>query len=305
MLRNADTALYAAKRAGKGRSEVYSPDMHRTSMDQLQRQSDLSKALHGQELTVHYQPTIDLTTGTVEGVEALLRWNHPEHGPISPASFIPVAETSGLIVPIGRWVLREACVTAAALQVGRIQPLSMHVNVSPRQLHDPSIVSYASDVLNETGLNPALLVLEVTEGVLLDDPLAIEVLHALRGLGLRVAIDDFGTGYTSINYLQRLPVDILKIDRSFVSGEALDSAERTAFLTAIIGLANSLGLHSVAEGIEARDQLDELRRIGCNAGQGFLWSAATPSTEIAVAIDLINGQTVGNSLVGTTPSRED
>jgi diguanylate cyclase (GGDEF)-like protein/PAS domain S-box-containing protein len=274
LLRNADLAMYSAKRSGKGRSARYQDEMHKETDDKLGLQTALKTALANNELSVHYQPTIDLASGVVEGVEALLRWNHPTRGSISPVDFIPAAEAHGMIIPIGRFVLMEACRAAVALQADHEAPLLMHVNLSPQQLHDPSIVDTVRLALNEAKLAPNLLVLEITEGVLLDDPVAVQRLHQLHELGILIAIDDFGTGYTSISYLQNLPIQILKIDRSFVSGDALADSERVAFLSAIVGLAKSLNLRSVAEGIEQSNQLVELRGLGCNAGQGFLWARA-------------------------------
>jgi diguanylate cyclase (GGDEF)-like protein len=285
LLRNADLAMYSAKRSGKGRSAVYQEAMHKESDDKLQLQTDLKTALVNGELSVHYQPTIDLASGVVEGVEALVRWDHPVQGAISPEDFIPIAEAHGMIIPIGRFVLKEACHAAVSLQNGHEPPLLMHVNLSPQQLHDPSIVETVGQMLAEAKLGPELLVLEITEGVLLDDPVAVQRLHQLHALGVLIAIDDFGTGYTSISYLQNLPIKILKIDRSFVSGNALGDNERVAFLSAIVGLAKSLNLRSVAEGIEQPDQLAELRGLGCNAGQGYLWARAEAldTTKAAIA----------------------
>jgi diguanylate cyclase (GGDEF)-like protein/PAS domain S-box-containing protein len=280
LLRNADTALYAAKRTGKNRIAVFHTDMQTGASASLESQSDLSNAMRDGELSLHYQPTLNLASGRVTGVEALVRWHHPTRGLISPASFIPLAEGTGQIVSIGRWLLREACRTVALLQTSAREPLSVHVNISPRQLHDPTLVAHVEHVLFETGLAPNLLVLEVTEGVLLDDAAAVQRLHQLRALGLRVAIDDFGTGYTSIHYLQQLPTDILKIDRSFVSGNAIAAPERIALVGAIISLAKALNLRTVAEGIETEEQARELRDLGCDAGQGFLWSRAVPKGEL-------------------------
>jgi diguanylate cyclase (GGDEF)-like protein/PAS domain S-box-containing protein len=274
LLRNADLAMYSAKRSGKGRSAVYQDAMHKETDDKLGLQTALKTALANGEFSVHFQPTIDLRSGVVEGVEALLRWDSPTQGSVSPVDFIPVAEAHGMIIPIGRFVLMESCRAAVALQAEHDEPLLMHVNLSPQQLHDPSIVETVRNALVETNLAPHLLVLEITEGVLLDDPLAVQRLHQLHELGVLIAIDDFGTGYTSISYLQNLPIQILKIDRSFVSGDALADSERIAFLSAIVGLAKSLNLRSVAEGIEQADQLAELRGLGCHSGQGYLWARA-------------------------------
>lgn len=274
LLRDADTAMYVAKRAGKGRVEVFQNGMHDTAENLLEFQADLKQALDRDQLVLHYQPTIGLADGGVEGVEALVRWMHPTRGSISPDVFVPVAEATGMIIAIGRWVLQEACRTAHEIQREGCRPTLMHVNLSPQQLRDPTLVGLVAATLEESGLDPTLLVLEVTESTLLDDRSAIQRLHELKALGLQIAIDDFGTGYTSISYLQQLPIDILKIDRSFVSGGALPDDQRAAFLHAIVGLANSLGVHTVAEGIEQPHQLDELRYLGCASGQGFLWSTA-------------------------------
>ncbi len=275
LLRNADLAMYSAKRAGKGCAELYHDRLQEITADQLELQHDLALAIGADQLTLNFQPTVDLETGAVEGVEALLRWHHPKRGMVLPDQFIPIAESSGMIVAIGRWVIFAACQAAVQLSESRDgRPLLMHVNVSPFQLHDQSFTKTVSDALQVSGLAAEYLVLEVTEGSLLDNPLAVQRLHDVSALGVKIAIDDFGTGYTSINYLQQLPAHILKIDRSFVSGDALPATERNAFLNAILGLARSLNMHSVAEGIEDTDQLDELRTLGCDSGQGFLWSPA-------------------------------
>jgi diguanylate cyclase (GGDEF)-like protein/PAS domain S-box-containing protein len=296
LLRSADTALYAAKRAGKNRVAIFQIDMHSGVKATLESQSDLSDAMRDGELSVHYQPTLDLWSGRVTGVEALVRWHHPTRGVIAPNSFVPLAEATGQIISIGRWILREACQTVSSLQTSAREPLSVHVNISPRQLHDPTLVAHVEHVLFESGLAPNLLVLEVTEGVLLDDPAAVQRLHQLRALGLRVAIDDFGTGYTSIHYLQQLPTDILKIDRSFVSGHGIAASERVALVGAIISLAKALDLRTVAEGIETEDQASELRELGCDAGQGFLWSRAVPKAELPGLLQGLARQAERNGL---------
>jgi diguanylate cyclase (GGDEF)-like protein len=288
LLRNADTAMFAAKRSGKGRLEVFDEQMHQAAVDHVELQTEIRDAIDRDEFSVHYQPTVSLRTGKVEGVEALVRWSHPIRGSISPVDFIPVAEASGLIVSLGAWVLQEACAVAVSLQKGRSRPLFMHVNLSPRQLLDPKLEEMISRTLRRTGLAPELLVLEVTESLLLDQVEAVKRLDSLHALGVRIAVDDFGTGYTSITYLQRLPVDIVKIDRSFVSGRALPATDRAAFLQAIVGLAQSLKLETVAEGIEDAAQLAELERLGCDAGQGFLWSKAVPSEALREAIAIID-----------------
>jgi diguanylate cyclase (GGDEF)-like protein/PAS domain S-box-containing protein len=293
LLRNADLAMYSAKRAGRGRAVPFENQMHEVSSELLELQRDLKAALADEGLSLHYQPTVDLTDGTVEGIEALVRWTHPTRGNVTPAQFIPIAEATGMIVLLGKWVLLHACRAAVELQAGRERPLLMHVNLSPQQLHDPGIVQLVEQTLAETGLPAAHLVLEVTEGFLLDDAVAVERLHELHAIGVLLAIDDFGTGYTSISYLQRLPVDILKIDRSFVSGTALADAERNSFLRAIVGLADSLHLRCVAEGIEEDAQLEELRQLGCDVGQGFLWTPARPLAETNAVIAEIEAARTG------------
>lgn len=280
LLRNADIAMYGAKRAGKCRVEVFEEGMDDVAFEVLDLQADIRAALQEDQFELYYQPSVSIESGRVEGVEALIRWNHPERGRISPDIFIPVAEASGSIVAIGRWVLRHACHEAVRLQEGRDEPISMHVNLSPFHLRDPEVVSLIAQCLDASSLPPELLVLEVTEGFLLDDTAAVTRLHDLHALGLKIAIDDFGTGYTSVSYLQQLPIDIIKIDRSFVSGDALQPSERKAFLHAIIGLAKSLNLYSVAEGIEHDYQLDELRELECDAAQGHLWAPAVPVSEL-------------------------
>ena len=201
-----------------------------------------------------------------------------------PDEFIGVAEGTGLIIGIGRWVLHEACRAAVRLQRPDSPPLLMHVNLSPQQLHDPTIADTVAAALAAVSADPSLLVLEVTEGSLLDDRLAVERLHQLRALGVRIAVDDFGTGYASISYLQQLPIQTVKIDRSFVSGGALEANERNAFLHTIVGLAKSLNLRSVAEGIESVAQLGELQALGCDSGQGYLWGEPMPLDEVVVCI---------------------
>ncbi len=272
LLRDADTAMYEAKRTGKGCASAYHHSMRDDLDGSLELRSDLRGALDRGELSVVYQPTVGLHDGEIEGFEALARWTHPRRGKVPPQVFIPVAEATGDVVAIGRYVLREACRTAVMLQDAARRPLSMHVNLSPRQLGDPGIVDTVRSALAETGLGAECLVLEVTEGTLLDNRGALARLHELHDLGVRAAVDDFGTGYTSLSYLRQLPIDILKIDRSFVSGDALPSGERTAFLHAIIGLAGSLRVQSVAEGVEELRHLGELRSLGCDSAQGFLWS---------------------------------
>jgi EAL domain-containing protein (putative c-di-GMP-specific phosphodiesterase class I)/CheY-like chemotaxis protein len=225
-------------------------------------------------MLLHYQPLVDLGDGQLSGFEALLRWNHPDRGPISPAEFIPVAEASGVIVPIGKWVLNEACrqVTAWQREMPSLPPLSMSVNVSARQLADPHLVEDVAGALSNNSLDPSLLTLEITETMIMADEDAIfERLHQLKALGVRIAVDDFGTGYSSLGHLERFPIDELKIDCSFVAG--LHSGGRDSGVAAgVIRLARSLHIEAVAEGIERVDQLTELRRLHCTRGQGYYLS---------------------------------
>jgi diguanylate cyclase (GGDEF)-like protein len=288
LLRNADIAMYSAKRAGKGRAIVFEDQMHEDSSETLEMQLDLRDCVTNNQLLLHFQPTVTLATGVVEGVEALVRWNHPRFGLLLPDRFVGIAEANGMIVSIGRWVLQQACFAAVMLNGDSEDLLLMHVNLSPPQLNDPTIVATVSDALRAAGLDPEMLVLEITEGSLLDNANSINRLHELRALGVGIAIDDFGTGYASLSYLQQLPAQILKIDRSFVSGAALAPVERRAFLHAIVNLANSLGLRSVAEGIEDLEQCAELEALGCYAGQGFLWGQPQPLEAIRIAIRDIN-----------------
>jgi EAL domain-containing protein (putative c-di-GMP-specific phosphodiesterase class I) len=248
--------------------------MHETALRRLELKADLQRAVELDEFVLHYQPVIELATGRVEGVEALIRWNHPERGIVQPQDFIPIAEETGLIVPIGAWALGEACRCAVRLQrrFPAEQPIHMAVNLSARQVARPQIVDEIRGLLAETALDPSTLTLEITESVMMEDlELAIVRLHELKGLGVQLAIDDFGTGYSSLNYVRRFPVDILKVDRSFVD-DADAGSETTALLAAVIELAAILHLKPLAEGIERMDQLERLIELRCELGQGFLFS---------------------------------
>jgi len=270
LIRDADAAMYIAKRDGKGGYRLFEPEMHAGVLARLELRADLQRALDNGQFDLHYQPIVRLVDGAVAGMEALLRWRHPERGLVSPEDFIPFAEETGLIVPIGRWVLREACRQAIAVNnVQRVgPPLYMCVNLSVKQLQHSDVISDVQDALAESELDPALLTLEITESMLIDDPdIAVTKLTELRALGLRIAMDDFGTGYSSLSYLSRFPVDIIKMDRSFlrqgVTPEAVDLS------SAVVALGSSLALEVVAEGIELDEQLRRLRELGCELGQGF------------------------------------
>jgi diguanylate cyclase (GGDEF)-like protein/PAS domain S-box-containing protein len=273
LLRNADVAMYMAKEAGKGRYQVFEPEMHDTALRRLELKADLQRAVDNNEFVLHFQPVIHLETGEVSGFEALVRWHHPARGLLPPLEFIPLAEETGLIVQIGAWVLREACHEAKGLQARHpTTPLHIAVNLSARQLQRPEIVDEIAGALTDTGLAATDLVLEITESVMMQDiDLALERLVELKALGVRLAVDDFGTGYSSLNYIRRFPVDILKVDKSFIDG-VNEGGEESALTAAIIELAGILNLRLVAEGIERADQLEKLLELKCEFGQGFYFS---------------------------------
>ena len=270
LLRDADIAMYEAKRAGKGQIKLFDPAMRLGATTHLHYRSELSSALENRQMRLVYQPLVDLRTGAVTGAEALIRWNHPNRGEVSPAEFIPVAERSGLIKEIGKWVLNEAMQEAATWQIRGSRYVS--INVSAVQLRSDDFVEQVSDALEFSGLRPEQVMLEVTETILVD---AIEsastALTALQELGVRIAIDDFGTGYCSLSYLRKFPVDVVKIDRQFVD-EVDGDEQRSSLARMILQMTSSLGVTSVAEGIERPDQIAALQQFGCDIGQGFLLS---------------------------------
>ncbi|MEA2253150.1 MAG: hypothetical protein QOG70_3392 [Solirubrobacteraceae bacterium] len=273
LIRNADAAMYIAKRDGKGGYRLFEPAMHEGVLARLELRADLQRALAGDQFELYYQPVVRLEDGSVSGVEALLRWRHPERGLLAPEEFIPFAEESGLIVPIGRWVLREGCREARRLQrmLPSDPPLSMSVNLSVKQLQHSDVVSDVRDALTESGLAAGSLTLEITETVMMADAdLAVARLEELKALGVRLAMDDFGTGYSSLSYLSRFPVDILKMDRSFLTAGA--SPETSGLATAVVALGETLQLEVVAEGIEFPEQWNTLRELGCELGQGFYFA---------------------------------
>jgi EAL domain-containing protein (putative c-di-GMP-specific phosphodiesterase class I) len=266
--------MYVAKSGGKSRFEVFDSSMHQAAVQRLEIKADLQRALVEREFVIHYQPIVGLQESGVLGMEALIRWQHPHRGLMAPMEFIPVAEETGLIVPIGKWVLREAAFQAKRWQAASPQgdAFTMSVNVSARQLMRAEIVDEVASVLRESGILPQSLTLEITESVLMNDRnAAITRLHQLKELGVRVAVDDFGTGYSSLGYLSSLPIDILKIDKSFIDRVA-SGAEDSAIAQAVIKLGNSLRLTVVAEGIEAAEQATALRAMRCHRGQGFYFS---------------------------------
>ena len=275
LLRNADMAMYVAKSHGKARWERFEPGMHTKALERLDLEAELRHALDGgDQFALLYQPIVQLQTGEVKGIEALVRWNHPQRGTLTPAQFIPLAEETGLIVSLGRWVLREACRQAQVWQATRTggAPLTLTVNVSGYQLQYDGVVADVRAALADSGLDPRNLVLEITESVLMQqNETILERLRALKAVGVRLAIDDFGTGYSSLGYLQRFPIDILKIDKAFVDDIGAAGAE-PALVRAIIALGDTLQLQTIAEGIELRQQWHGLRELGCEMGQGFLFA---------------------------------
>ncbi len=281
LLSAADIAMYVAKTSGKGRCEVFRPSHHAAHLERERLQADLYQALERQELVLHYQPIVDLASGRVSGYEALVRWCHPERGTVSPAQFIGLAEDSGLIVPIGRWILEEATRQAVAWQQGGEGP-RVSVNVSVCQFEHPDLVDDVAGALRASGLSPDHLTLEITESLFAQDTEGTtQKLEAIKDLGVRLALDDFGTGYSSLSYLRRFPIDILKIDKAFVDGIATDAEDR-AVVGAIVTLGQVLDLDLVAEGIETEDELAALRALGVQYGQGYhLGRPAAPERQVA------------------------
>lgn len=278
LIRNADSAMYDAKRSGRTYS-FYDAQMSSTLRNTLELENALRKALENKELTLHYQPKVDLKTGRVNGCEALLRWHHPELGLVSPGQFIPLAEETGLIVPIGTWVLEEACRQSLAWQTAGLPPLRIAVNLSARQLQKGDLATIVSTLLHQTGLDPALLELELTESMIMDDPHRAQViLRELKDLGVSLSLDDFGTGFSSLNYLRRFPVDSLKIDQSFIHDVSID-ASGASVVTSIIDIAHNLNLTAIAEGVETQGQCDFLIANNCDAMQGYLFSKPLPALE--------------------------
>lgn len=285
LMKNADTAMYFAKDAGKNNLQFYSEDMRARSTERFAIESQLRSALERNELSLHYQPQIDLATDAIVGVEALLRWDHPELGSVVPLRFIGIAEETGLIVPIGKWVLREACRQNMAWQRAGLPMVCMAVNLSARQFQDELFLSDLAAVIRETGLPPHLLELEITEGMVVQNPdAAVQLLRAIKAMGVRLAIDDFGTGYSSLAQLKAFPIDTLKIDRSFID-EIVTSPQDTAITQAIIAMGKSLGLTVVAEGVETFEQERLLRQHKCDRTQGYFFSRPVSADAFASLLE--------------------
>ncbi|MEH1997942.1 MAG: bifunctional diguanylate cyclase/phosphodiesterase [Nostoc sp.] len=277
LLQQAHMALYQAKQQGRSQYQYYSPEINAQLQERLTLENELYGALGRNEMLVYYQPLIDLDNGQVTGMEALVRWQHPTLGLISPAKFIPIAEANGLIVPIDQWVLRTACAQNRAWQLAGFSPIRISVNLSSRQFEQPNLVEVVSQIIQETGLKASYLELEVTESFLMGDiERSVKTLKELRELDIWLALDDFGTGYSSLNYLKRFPVNMLKIDQSFVQ-DVTSNPDSAAITDAIIALAKSLRLKITAEGVETKEQLDYLQMQGCDEGQGYYFSRPVPA----------------------------
>jgi diguanylate cyclase (GGDEF)-like protein len=283
LLKNADVAMYRAKEHGRNNFQFYTPEMNDLANERLALEHSLRRAMERNELLLHYQPKVNLETGRIVGAEALLRWQHPEWGLIAPERFIPIAEETGLIVQIGAWVIRTACNQARQWQDAGLPPVIMSVNLSARQFRQESFVKVVTQILHETGLKPEQLEMELTESMLMHNAnAAISILGGLKSLGVRLSLDDFGTGYSSLSYLSRLPIDTLKIDRSFVQhiGDQ-DECGNGILAQAIISLGHSLNLTVIAEGVETGEQLKFLKAHQCDEVQGFYFCKPTVAGEFA------------------------
>jgi diguanylate cyclase (GGDEF)-like protein/PAS domain S-box-containing protein len=281
LIKNADTAMYQAKENGRQNYQYFKPEMNIRAVERQSLEESLRRALERDELSLHYQPKIDFKTGAITGAEALLRWTHPTRGVISPAQFIPIAEECGLILPIGHWVLRRACQQAQAWQEAGLRLPTMAVNVSAKEFRDQQFLKALFVILEETGIDPRSLELELTESVLMKHAeSAASILATLRESGVQVAVDDFGTGYSSLSYLRKFPIDALKIDQSFV-GRLGTTADDASIVRAVIGMAQSLRLRVVAEGVETLEQSDFLQALACDEAQGYYFSRPLPPAEFA------------------------
>jgi len=281
LIKNADTAMYQAKENGHQSYQFFKPAMNVRAVERQSIEESLRRALERQEFALHYQPIINLGTGEITGAEALIRWTHPTRGPVSPAQFIPVAEDCGLILPIGNWVLREACKQARAWVDSGLPLGTMAVNISAIEFRDERFLEGVFGILKDTGLDPRSLELELTESVLMKRAESTEsILKALRARGVQVAVDDFGTGYSSLSYLRRFPIDALKIDQSFVR-QITTAPDETTIVTAVISMGRSLKLRVVAEGVETQEELAFLQAHQCDEAQGYFFSRPLPPQQFA------------------------
>ena len=284
LLKNADIAMYRAKEQGRNTFQFYSVLMNVHSIERLTLESGLRRALERNELVLHYQPRIEIHGRRITGVEALVRWQHPEMGLVPPGKFIPLAEETGLIVPIGEWTLAAACAQHRVWERDGLGHLRVAVNLSPRQFQQGDLLRAVARVLAQTGCSPKSLEFEITEGVVMRNPeSAVTLLQQLKDMGIHISIDDFGTGYSSLAYLKRFPIDSLKIDRSFVTDVPKDAGD-VAINVAIIAMAHSLGLKVVAEGVETQEQLDFLHKQGCDEMQGYFFSKPLPVEQVTALL---------------------
>jgi predicted signal transduction protein with EAL and GGDEF domain len=284
LIKNADTAMYQAKENGRQSYQFFEPAMNHRAVERQSIEESLRRALEREEFALHYQPKVNLRTGRITGAEALLRWTHPIRGKVSPAQFIPVAEECGLILPIGNWVLREACQQARAWADAGLPAATMAVNVSAIEFWNETFLRGVFAVLSETGMDPRCLELELTESVLMTRAESTaSILQALREKGIKVAVDDFGTGYSSLSYLRKFPVDALKIDQSFVR-QISDSGDDTSIVTAVIAMSRSLKLRVIAEGVETLKELEFLRAHHCDEAQGYYFSRPVPAAQYAMLL---------------------
>ena len=291
LIKNADTAMYQAKENGHQSYQFFRPAMNVRAVERQSIEEDLRRALKRQEFTLHYQPKINVATAAITGVEALIRWTHPMRGSVPPVQFIPVAEDCGLILPIGAWVLREACAQARAWMDAGMPVITMAVNVSALQFQNERFLEELFAILDDTGLDPRYLELELTESALMKHAeLAASILSTLRAVGVRVTVDDFGTGYSSLSYLRKFPLDALKIDQSFVR-QIATIPDETAIVRAMINMGRSLNLRVIAEGVETQDQLDFLKIHQCDEAQGYFFSPPIVSQQFATLIGTYIGAT--------------
>jgi diguanylate cyclase (GGDEF)-like protein len=298
LIKNADTAMYQAKESGRQSFEFFKPAMNARAVERQFIEEGLRRALERKEFTLHYQPKINLTTGAITGAEALLRWMHPTRGPVPPADFIPVAEDCGLILPIGAWVLREACIQARAWMDAGLPATTIAVNVSAIEFRDEKFLDSLFAIVRQTGLDPRFLELELTESVLMKHAASTaNILRTLRESGVRVAVDDFGTGYSSLSYLQKFPVDAVKIDQSFVR-QISTAGEDTTIVKAVIGMARGLKLRVIAEGVETLEEVAFLRAYRCEEAQGYYFSRPVPPQQFAM---LLKNGVAESSVVASPP----
>jgi EAL domain-containing protein (putative c-di-GMP-specific phosphodiesterase class I) len=281
LLKNADLAMYQAKNQGKNNFQFYTESMSTTALDRLHLENELRKALERGEFELYYQPKVSVKSRELVGVEALIRWTRANLGVCSPADFIPLAEETGLILPIGEWVLRTACHQGKLWQAEGLRPLPISINISKRQFEQEQLAETVIEILQRTDFDPQLLELEITESMIMQNPEAvIAMLNKLKSYGVMVSIDDFGTGHSSLGELRRLPLDALKIDRSFITN-VVSNGDDAVIARAIIAMAHSLKLKVIAEGVETEDQLEFLHGLSCDEAQGYLFSKPVPAQECA------------------------